>query len=59
MIEILRSRRSTRKYTNQAVEPAKVELLKEALLRSPSSKNINPWEFIFVDNAELIWKLNK
>jgi len=28
--------------------------LKEAVLRSPSSKNINPWEFIFVDDPELI-----
>ncbi|MDB4581963.1 nitroreductase family protein [Draconibacterium sp.] len=59
MIEILRNRRSIRKYTKQIVEPAKVELLKEALLRSPSSKNINPWEFIFVDNTELIRQLKK
>lgn len=59
MIEILRNRQSIRKYTNQFVEPAKVELLKEALLRSPSSKNINPWEFIFVDNIQMIQPLKK
>ena len=59
MIEILRNRRSIRKYTNQLIESEKVELLKEALLRSPSSKNINPWEFIFVDNSELIQELKK
>ena len=57
MIEILRKRRTTRKYSDKSIEPEKVELLKEALLRSPSSKNINPWEFIFVDNRELIQKL--
>lgn len=57
MIEILRTRRSTRKYTNQPVEPEKLEILKEAVLRSPSSKNINPWEFIFVDNPEIISRL--
>lgn len=57
MIDILRNRRSIRKYTNQPVEPEKLEILKEALLRSPSSKNINPWEFIFVSNPETIRKL--
>ena len=54
MIELLRQRRSTRKYTSQKIEAEKVEILKEALLRSPSSRNINPWEFIFVDDLALI-----
>jgi len=57
MIELLRQRRSIRKYTEQKIEPGKLEILKEAVLRSPSSKNINPWEFIFVDDAELIQQL--
>ena len=57
MIEILRQRRSIRKYTAQKIEPEKLEILKEAVLRSPSSKNINPWEFIFVDDTELIQAL--
>ena len=54
MIELLRQRRSIRKYTAQAIEHGKLEILKEAVLRSPSSKNINPWEFIFVDDPALI-----
>lgn len=54
MIDLLRQRRSIRKYTAQKIEMAKQEILKEAVLRSPSSKNINPWEFIFVDDSELI-----
>jgi nitroreductase len=57
MIELLRTRRSIRKYTGRKIEPGKQQLLKEALLRSPSSKNINPWEFIFVDNEEKINRL--
>ncbi|WP_372949265.1 nitroreductase family protein [Mariniphaga sp.] len=57
MIEILRNRRSIRKYTNQPVEKEKTEILKEAVLRSPSSKNINPWEFIFLTNPGTIQKL--
>jgi len=57
MIDILRNRRSIRKYTEQAIEEEKLEVLKEAALRSPSSKNINPWEFIFVDDKESINRL--
>lgn len=57
MIEILRTRRSIRKYTEQVIEPEKLNILKEAVLRSPSSKGINPWVFIFVDETETIQKL--
>jgi nitroreductase len=57
MIEVLRKRRSIRKYTDKRVEAEKIELLKEAVLRSPSSKNINPWEFVFVDDMALIQQL--
>lgn len=57
MIELLRTRRSIREYAGRAIEPEKVELLKEAVLRSPSSRNIDPWEFVFVDDRELLAKL--
>lgn len=58
MIELLRKRRSIRKYTEKAVEPEKIEVLKEALLRSPSSRSFDPWEFIFVDERELLNQLS-
>ncbi|MBN2592142.1 MAG: nitroreductase family protein [Sedimentisphaerales bacterium] len=57
MIGLLRTRRSIRKYTDKSVEQEKIEILKEAVLRSPSSRNIDPWEFIFVDDRELLKKL--
>ncbi len=57
MIELLRTRRSIRKYTEQPVDTDKLAILKEALLRSPSSKGINPWQFIFIDEKETIQKL--
>lgn len=59
MIELLRHRRSIRKFTDHPIEDDKIDILKEAALRSPSSKNINPWEFIFVDHKETIQKLKK
>ena len=57
MIELLRKRRSIRKYTDKAIEPEKIEILKEAVLRSPSSRSFDPWEFIFVDDRELLNQL--
>jgi len=57
MIELLRKRRSIRKYTGKNIEPEKIELLKEAVLRSPSSRNFDPWEFIFVDDMEILKQL--
>ncbi len=59
MIELLRSRRSIRKYSEQNIDSEKLEILKEAVLRSPSSKGINPWVFIFIDERETIEKLKK
>lgn len=57
MIELLRNRRSIRKYTSRDIEPEKIEILKEAVLRSPSSRNFDPWEFIFVDDRGLLKQL--
>jgi len=57
MIELLRNRRSIRKYTYKTIEPEKIEILKEAVLRSPSSRNFDPWEFIFADDREILKQL--
>ncbi len=57
MIELLRARRSIRAYTGRPIKPEEMELLKEAVLRSPSSRNIDPWEFVFVDDPGLLQKL--
>lgn len=57
MIELLRKRRSIRKYTQEPVDPRKVGLLVEALLRAPSSRNINPWEYVIVDDRNLLAQL--
>lgn len=59
MIELLRKRRSIRKYKDKPIEPEKVDILKEAVLRSPSSRNIDSWEFIFIDDRKLLKKLSQ
>lgn len=59
MIELLRRRRSIRKFSTEKIAPEAVETLIEAVLRAPSSRGINPWEFILVDNSEILSKLSK
>jgi len=57
MIELLRKRRSIRKFTADKVSPEARQTLIEAALRSPSSRGVNPWEFIVVDDPELLRQL--
>jgi nitroreductase len=59
MIEILRTRRSIRKYEKTPIDEGSVNILKEAMLRCPSSRGINPWTFIFVDDRDLLIGLSK
>lgn len=57
MIELLRQRRSIRRYTSEKIDPAVVATLTEAALRAPSSRGLNPWQFIVVDNPDIIARL--
>jgi nitroreductase len=58
-IDLLRKRRSIRTFQNKPVEQGKVDLLVEAMLRAPSSRGLNPWEFIVVQNQEKIEALSR
>ena len=59
MIDLLRTRRSIRKYEQKRLNVNIIDVLIEALLRAPSSRSINPWEFILVDDRELLSTLSK
>jgi nitroreductase len=59
MLDILRKRRSIRRYKDKEIEPEKIDLLKEAALRAPSSRDIKPWRFVFVTNIALLEKLSR
>lgn len=58
MIELVRNRRSIRSYTSEPIDRQSLDLLVETLLRAPSSRNINPWEFIVVDDPALLKQLS-
>jgi nitroreductase len=57
MIDLLRSRRSIRTFTDRPIEREKINLLLEAALRAPSSKSKAPCEFVAVTSAETIERL--
>ena len=59
MLEILRKRRSIRKYEDKEIDPETFELLKEAALRAPTSRGIKPWRFVFVTDKALLERLSK
>jgi nitroreductase len=58
-LDLLRRRRSVRRFSSTPVESEKVELLLEAMLRSPSSRSRNPWYFIVVREPERLKALSR
>ena len=59
MLDILRNRRSIRRFKDKEIEPELIEQLKEAALRSPTSRGINPWRFLFVTDRALLEELSR
>ena len=58
-IETIRTRRSVREFTDENLTPEQINLLKEIALRSPSSRNLDPWRFFFVQSPALLKELAK
>jgi nitroreductase len=59
LIDLLRSRRSIRTFTDQPVEQEKLDLLTEAMLRAPAAPDTAPWEFVVVSDKETIARLSE
>ncbi|MDP4237904.1 MAG: nitroreductase family protein [Bacteroidota bacterium] len=59
LFELLRTRRSIRKYLPKAVEQDKIDKITCAALMSPASKRSNPWEFIVVEDKQMLLKLSE
>ncbi len=54
VIENILTRRSIRSYTDQDVEPEKLEAILEAGMAAPSGKNGQPWDFIVLTRREIL-----
>lgn len=55
----MKNRRSIRSYTGGKIPREQLELILQAGLLAPSSKNIRPVEFIVVDDQDTLKKLSK
>ncbi len=57
-MSLVQKRRSIRRFLAKPIEDEKIEMLIEAALRAPSSRGLNPWEFIVVTERDLLEKLS-
>ena len=58
VMSLIQKRRSIRKFKTKPVEPDKIDTLVEAALRAPSSRGLQPWEFVVVTDKDLLERLS-
>ena len=56
--ELIKTRRSMRKFTEEELTQEQVVALMKAALMAPTSKRSNAWQFIVVDDKETLKKLS-
>lgn len=56
--ELIAKRRSMRKFTDEELTQEQVVSLMKAALMAPTSKRSNAWQFVVVDDKELLKKLS-
>ncbi|MGE5140329.1 MAG: nitroreductase family protein, partial [Rudaea sp.] len=52
LIEVMRSRRSIRRYQDRPVPPELLDGLLEAARWAPSAHNRQPWRFMVIESSE-------
>ncbi len=58
-LSLAQKRRSIRKYLDKPVEAETIDSMVEAVLRAPTSRGKNSWEFVVVTDPALLEKLSK
>ena len=56
--ELIKNRRSMRKFTDEELTQEQVVELMKAALMAPTSKRSNAWQFVLVDDKETLNKLS-
>ncbi|MBO4984463.1 MAG: nitroreductase family protein [Bacteroides sp.] len=56
--ELIKNRRSMRKFTDEELTQEEVVSLLKAALMAPTSKRSNAWQFVVVDDKEVLKKLS-
>lgn len=57
MLNVLYQRRSIRKYKPVKLDAKTVQILIKAALLSPSSRGLQPWQFVAVDDSDILNQL--
>ncbi|MDO5395054.1 MAG: nitroreductase family protein [Bacteroidales bacterium] len=55
--ELLLTRHSIRRYTDEKIDPDKVKDILQAALLAPTSKSARPWQFVVVEDPETLQAL--
>ncbi len=58
-MSLLTSRTSIREYTNEPITEQQIETVLRAAMQAPSANNQQPWEFIVIDDRDLLNHLSK
>ena len=57
-LELLKSRRTCRRFTDEVIDKKSLEYILEAAKLSPSGHRIRPWDFILVEDKETLKALS-
>ena len=57
VLDAIYTRASVRSYTDQPVEPEKIEQILRAGMSAPTARNQQPWAFVVVDDKALMTQL--
>ncbi len=57
--DLLINRRSIRRYTDEPIDPEQVKLILEAGLMAPTSKSARAWEFVVVEDRDMLLRLSQ
>jgi len=59
MLDVLRNRRSIRRFEDRAITPGVIANLKESVLRAPSSRGLASRRFVFVTDRSVLKELSR
>jgi nitroreductase len=58
-LELIKNRRSIRKYAGSIIEDDKLDIILRAALWSPSSRGLTPWQVIAVNDKDILKELSR
>ena len=59
LVDVLRARRSVRRFELEPIPQASLEVLREAVLRAPSSRGLDSRRFVFVSDPAMLEELSR